>query len=46
VIAELADLEEVLDVELVDRVDAHPRGSWSTGLAGYRNFKCHDFRRF
>jgi hypothetical protein len=29
--ADLADLEEVLKVELMDRVEGHPRGSWSTG---------------
>src|SRR6185312_11597422 len=31
VIADLADLEEVIDIELMDRVDRHPRGSWSAG---------------
>jgi len=30
--ADLADLEEVFDVELMDRVEGHPRGSWSAGV--------------
>src|SRR5258705_8637344 len=30
-IADMADREERLDVELMDRVDFHPRGSWSSG---------------
>src|SRR5207245_582268 len=35
VIADMADREERLDVELVDRIDFHQRGiSWSAGLAG------------
>src|SRR6267378_49194 len=32
-IADMADREERLDVELMDRVDFHPRGSWSSGFA-------------
>src|SRR5919106_3033964 len=32
----MADREEGFDIELVDRVDFHPRGSLSTGLAGNR----------
>src|SRR5262249_57378576 len=32
VVADLPDLEEIDDVELVDRVDVHPRGSWSAGF--------------
>ena len=35
-IADVAEREEGLDIELVDRVDFHPRGSLSTGLAGNR----------
>src|ERR1700676_633907 len=36
-IADMADREQWLDVELMDRVDFHPRGSWSSGLrAGNR----------
>jgi hypothetical protein len=34
--ADVADREDLVDIELMDRID-HPRGSWSTGLAGNRN---------
>jgi hypothetical protein len=35
-IADLADLEEVFDIELVDRVEGHARGSSSIVPAGKR----------
>jgi hypothetical protein len=33
----MAEREQGLDIELMNRVDFHPRGSLSTGLAGNRN---------
>jgi hypothetical protein len=38
-IADLADLEELLDIELVDRFDVHSRGSWSTGSGRHSKFQ-------
>jgi hypothetical protein len=37
-IADVADREDLVDIELMDRIDFHPRGiSWSAGHAGNRN---------
>jgi hypothetical protein len=43
-IADLADLEELLDIELVDRFDVHRATLGPPAQAGNRNFKCRDFR--